>query len=181
MKGPTLPRRMAAAAVTALVLQASGPAAAQTCLEAVQRFAAAHNLSPSLPPAVPPQALAGPLQDRPHQDGTITESGVPDAERRAEQMNRSGGVLTPPPVGDRATLEPPATAGSSMPTAPPLSPDAGSSEALSAARQAQMDSLLTAARQAAASGDENRCLESLAQAARLADAPPSAAEGNEQP
>lgn len=154
--------RVLAAAVTGGVaaLLASVPATAQSCLEQLERFAASENIPPALPPVA---------------DGRSDDMG--GAAIGPDALNRSGGVIRPPPVADPSVIEPPNEGRSAMPTMPEVVPEAGRSDAAptgdthgQAARRAQIEAAVTAARAAAADGDEQRCLGSLSSARRLADA-----------
>ncbi|AWK85691.1 hypothetical protein [Azospirillum thermophilum] len=106
----------------------------------------------------------------------------------SDRLAQSGGLVSPPAVGDRGVIEPPST-GSTMPTAPALRPDAGAGPDRApqaggtgatmgqAARNAQLESLVTAARSAARSGDEERCMQSLGEARRLLQSGPAGGSG----
>lgn len=84
----------------------------------------------------------------------------------------SGGVIAPPKAGsEMPTFEPQPEQAMPMPTAPNIEPGmkGGASDlGAQAAENAQIQSLLTAARQAAKSGDNQRCLERLQEATALA-------------
>lgn len=154
-------------AAAGILMLAAGPAAAQGCADRVERFAAAQNLTPTIPPTgSTPQGSAG--STGPATEGSGSESAT------AERLNRSGGVMLPPATGDQAVIEPPRAGAGTMPTAPNVAPDPGAGAQPptgggmnQAARRAQIDSLVTAARQAALSGDEARCEDSLSQAMDL--------------
>lgn len=154
-------------AASALLMLAPGIAAAQGCADRVERFAAAQNLTPTIPPTGrAPQESTG--SSGPATEGTGTGSATP------ERLNQSGGVMLPPATGDQAVIEPPRGGTANMPTAPNVvpAPGAGAQPPTGggmpqAARRAQVDSLVTAARQAALSGDEARCEDSLSQAMDL--------------
>lgn len=178
----------------------TAPSFAATCADAVQEFSSAHGLAPTLPPkAAPGAGTSGPAGAGAADLGTsggmpgngpgsgpgsIPDSGPGSGSGLSPQaLNESGGVIRPPSTGDLAVIEPPHNPSNAMPTAPDLSPNSGSSAdqpsggALGrAAREAQVESLITAARSAAASGDEARCLDSLGEARRLA-APDGSAGG----
>lgn len=178
-------RRAALAAGTVLgtlVLAAALPAAAQQgCGAMVEQFAADHSLSTQPPPtAVPaPPGTAGstPRDDQP------SGSGAASSERLAQ----SGGLIAPPAANDRSVIEPPSGGASNMPTAPAVRPDSGADATPGAgatggtmgmaARNAQLESLVTAARAAAKDGDEARCLDSLTEARRLSRAAPGGSGG----
>lgn len=181
---------VAPVAPVALVLAAGfltiQPAAAQTggaapagCAVMVEQFAADQGLSTEPPPvAVPGTGAPGLSGSSPRDE---QGSGVSSGE-----LAQSGGMVAPPAVGDRAVIEPPAI-GSNMPTAPSVSPQAnsrakpdsgpggsGGGDGLmgQAARNAQLESLVTAARSAARDGDETRCMNSLNDARRLSRTAP---------
>ncbi|WP_143271833.1 hypothetical protein [Azospirillum brasilense] len=165
-----------------LVLCGAGPALAQgSCAALVDRFAAENNLSASPPPvATPPGSSGSTAGDGALPDGSLGGSSgtTPD------QLARSGGVVAPPASGDRAVIEPPRT-GAPMPTAPAVRPDAAPNSGSSmesgsmgqAARNAQIESLVTAARSAAKDGNEQLCMESLDKARGLTRAAPGATGG----
>jgi hypothetical protein len=137
-----------------LMLVGTTPAWAQssrdTCLADVERLADALGMN-----AQPPQGSAG--------------SG---------DLAQSGGVIRPPDVGTGRVMEPPPGVADGMNTAPAIppqtaGPDSGrgseaSRQSLGAAEQAQMESLLTGARNAARDGDTARCVETLEEARDLA-------------
>ncbi|WP_448190348.1 hypothetical protein [Azospirillum sp. sgz301742] len=164
-----------AAGVAAL---AAAPAAAQqTCRDMVERFAAAENLSGSSPPVVSPPAA-----------GSTADSGSPSGETMSDKLGRSGGVLAPPAVGDTAVIDPPRSGTERMPTAPRVAPAPGAGAGSSAdaptgstpdraAKRAQMESLVTAARAAAARGNEQQCMDSLSKARALSEHGRGSGEG----
>ena len=162
---------MAAGMVALAPMLAPTPAAAQQgCRDMVDRFAAAENLSATAPP------VAG--DTRSGSSGSAVDGG---GASMSDKLGRSGGVLTPPAVGDQAVIDPPRSGTEAMPTAPRLAPapgtGAGSSSPDSptgatqdrAAQRAQMESLVTAARAAAARGDERQCMDSLSKAQALTE------------
>ncbi|BAI73091.1 hypothetical protein AZL_024530 [Azospirillum sp. B510] len=193
------PRPGPAALALAAGLFVSQPAAAQTgaaqtgtvqaaqegCAAMVERFAADLGLSTAPPPvAVPgPPGLSGSTpRDEPGSGSGGRGAQGPDSERLAQ----SGGMVAPPAVDDRSVIAPPSI-GSTMPTAPAVGPQAGSRAAPDsgpggsgggdglmgqAARNAQLESLVTAARGAARDGDETRCMTSLDDARRLSRTAP---------
>ena len=152
-----------------LAALATAPAGAQQiCRDMVDRFAAAENLSATTPP------VAG--DTRSGTAGTATDGGG----SMSEKLGQSGGVLTPPAIGDQAVIDPPRSGTNSMPTAPRVAPGPGTGAGSSAdsptgatpdraAQRAQMESLVTAARAASDRGDERQCMESLATARALAE------------
>jgi hypothetical protein len=153
---------------------AAAPAAAQqTCRDMVDRFAAAENLSATTPPVASPP-IAG--DTRPGNAGPAVNGGG----SMSEKLGRSGGVLTPPAIGDQAVIDPPRSGTESMPTAPRLTPSPGTGAGSSAdaptgaspdraAQRAQMESLVTAARAAAERGNEQQCMDSLSKARALTE------------
>lgn len=162
-----------AAGLFATQLATAWPAAAQTdaaaqanCGAMVDRFAADLGLSGSTP-----------------RDEQGSGSG-------SDQLAQSGGMVAPPAAGDRSVVEPPAI-GSNMQTAPSIDQQAGPQASSrtppdsgpggsggggglmgQAARNAQVESLVTAARSAARDGDEARCMNSLNDARRLSRTAP---------
>jgi hypothetical protein len=174
------------ALLVAAGLLAARPAAAQTagaapagCAAMVEQFAADRGLSTEPPPvAVPGTAPPGLSGSSPRGEAG---SGV-----STNELAESGGMVAPPAVGDQAVIEPPAI-GSNMPTAPSVGPQANSRTTPDsgpggsggvdglmgqAARNAQLESLVTAARSAARDGDETRCMNSLNDARRLSRTAP---------
>lgn len=125
-----------------LLLPAS--ALGQSCLDTVQRLSSQYGLE-SQPPAAEQQA------------SSLTE-----------KLKDSGGVIKPPEVGAPAAIRPPHT-DEGMKTAPPVTPQP-SEGTKPAARVAQMEALLTAAREAGERGNEGECLARLAEAEQLAAA-----------
>lgn len=182
-----MPRRRAgrgAALAAGLAMLAALPAAAQqTCGAMVEQFAADHSLSTEPPPTAAP-AAPGSAGSSARGDES-TGSGAASSERLAQ----SGGLITPPSVGDRAVIDPPGAGASNMPTAPAVRPDAGpdgtpgggsggAGDTMGrAARNAQLESLITAARAAAKDGDETRCMGSLTEAQRLSRTAPGGSGG----
>lgn len=161
-----------------LVLCGAGPALAQgSCAALVDRFAAENNLSASPPPVATPPGSSG---------STAGDGALPNGSSGTtpDQLARSGGVVAPPASGDQAVIEPPRT-GAPMPTAPAVRPDAAPNSGSSmesgsmgqAARNAQIESLVTAARSAAKDGNEQLCMDSLDKARGLTRAAPGATGG----
>ena len=153
-----------------LAVIAAPAAAQQGCGDMVDRFAAAQNLTSTAPPVAAPPAAGT-------SGGTMSDSGP----SMSDKLSQSGGVLTPPATGsNQAVIEPPrGSTTDSMPTAPRVAPSPGSGAGSSAdaptattqdraAQRAQMESLVTAARAAAARGDERLCMDSLSKAQALA-------------
>ncbi len=168
-----------------LMLAALPAAAQQTCGAMAEQFAADHSLSTVPPPTVAP-SLPGTAGSTPQGDAPSGSGGA-----TPDRLAQSGGLITPPAVGDRAVIDPPRSGASNMPTAPALRPDSGQASGPDstpgtgstggimgrAARDAQLESLITAARSAARDGDEARCLESLTEARRLSQAAPGGSGG----
>ena len=165
----------------------TGAAAQASCGAMVDQFAADLGLSTEPPPVAVPGPGGGigtpGLSGSTPRDETGSGSG-------SDQLAQSGGMVAPPAVGDRSVVEPPAI-GSNMPTAPSINPQAGpqansrtapdsgpggsgGGDGLmgQAARNAQVESLVTAARSAARDGDETRCMTSLNDARRLSRTAP---------
>jgi hypothetical protein len=145
---------------------ASGSALAATCTEAVERFAREHEV-----------ARAGGDGDRSSMPATPPVTMETRGMAASDKLAETGGVLQPPDVGRTPVLEPPPTA-NTMPTAPRIEPGPApevppSKVELDAATRVQVDSLLTAARQADKAGDSHRCYDRLGEAQKLAGSPPS--------
>jgi len=130
-----------------------------SCLADVERLANAIGMSSRQPQAGGPATPQGNVQ--------------------TEDLAQSGGVIKPPDVGAGRVMEPPNGAADGMNTAPAIPPQTagpdGSSrggtatrQSLDAAERAQVESLLTGARNAAQEGDTARCVESLEEARDLA-------------
>lgn len=162
--------RVAVLALLAL-LCSSTAASAETCVEAVDRFAAAHDLSATPPQAVPEHGGSGPTADRP---ATLESRGVTGA------LGESGGVIRPPDTDTGMAVRPPAEKQSRMPTAPDVqgeqSPGAGQSGA-DAVRRERVESMLTAARAAAERGDSEQCYQRLREAQDIWRAGPAGSPG----
>ncbi len=184
--GYRLPPRAAPGVAAALFaagvsLAAAAPAAAQGCAVLVDRFAAEHSLSNTPPPtaAPAPPGMSGSTAGTPS-----AENGSAAGTASSDRLAQSGGVVAPPAVGDTAVIEPPAIGSNAMPTAPAVRPDAGPGAGAvtgnsvgQAAKDAQLEALVTAARTAADRGDEAQCMESLSQARRLSQSAPGGAGG----
>ena len=180
--GPVAPFALVLAAGLFSIQSAAaqtGGAAQASCADMVEQFAADQGLSTEPPPVAVPSTGAPGLSGSSPRDEQ--GSGVSSGE-----LAQSGGMVAPPAVGDQAVIEPPAI-GSNMPTAPSVSPQAnsratpdsgpggsGGGDGLmgQAARNAQLESLVTAARSAARDGDETRCMNSLNDARRLSRTAP---------
>lgn len=175
---------MAAGLLAAQGAAAQTDAAAQaSCGAMVDQFAADLGLSTDPPPVAVPGGGAPGLSGSTPRDEPGSGSG-------GDRLAQSGGMVAPPAIGDRSVVEPPAI-GSNMPTAPSISPQAnsqansrtppdsgpggsggGDGPMGQAARNAQVESLVTAARSAARDGDETRCMTSLNDARRLSRTAP---------
>jgi hypothetical protein len=165
----------------------TGPALAQSCADMVEQFAANHSLSAEPPPTVPPSALEGVPSDT--QGGMSGSTGNPTTESGSgavtpESLADSGGVIAPPDLGGGQVITPPAHSDSNMPTAPTIKPDSGPSgqtatgDAMGqAAQTAQLEALVTAAREAAERGDEAQCMNNLEQAMGVAQRAPGGPGG----
>jgi len=158
-------------ALTAL----SGPASAQSCGEQARQMAAALGGDADPPVAAAPQAGTGLGGSGSTLSPVPGDGGATSSSRLA----RSGGVIQPPDEGRTPVIQPPRT-GDDMTVTPALPPQTGDGSGRSAgrsqpgrqsddteaaaARRAQVQSLLTAAREASDRGNENECLERLAEA-----------------
>jgi hypothetical protein len=137
------------------VCAGAGAALAASCSSEIELFERQYNLTASLPQSEPPSGTAEP-------PATTESRGVSPSDRLAP----SDGVLAPPEGGRTAVIEPPATGPTSTPSPPAVpphtaeGPSAGSAE-LGAAKRAQMQAHLNAARAADARGDEKQCFERL--------------------
>jgi hypothetical protein len=140
-------RRVTAAAVVsslaALLLGAPSAGAAGGCLDQVRDLASQRGVS-----SAPPVAAPG--------KGEVT----------TQDLARSGGVIKPPPVQDKAVIKPPPDKQSAMPTIPDIAPNAPDAPA---ADRTKLQAALTAARDRAEQGDEKGCQEALARARTLDD------------
>lgn len=149
-------RRFLLAAVMAL---APAAAAAEDCLERVEKFAAERGVSTDLPQAKPDSADPAAPPSPPQSPAT-------------SELAESGGVLAPPKTGsDMPTVEPPPGGDSNMPTAPEIAPSHDGhtgSVSKQSATDAQIQALLVAARQAAEAGDHQRCHDQLQKAMTIA-------------
>jgi hypothetical protein len=131
--------------LAALVLGAPTAGAASGCLDQVRNLASEHRLS-----SAPPSATSS--------KGEIT----------TQELARSGGVIKPPPVQDKAVITPaPEDKRDPMPTVPDIAPKA--QQEAPAADRTRLQAALTAARERAEQGDEKGCQEALARAHTLAD------------
>lgn len=129
-------------ALITLLLTLPAAAAESACLEAVDRLGRQLGLATTLP-----------APDQQQASGDLTDT-----------LKGSGGVLQPPDRGAAVAVTPPQAA-DRMPTTPSLEPHTASP----AARQAQLESLLTAARAAAEHGDTAQCVARLGEAQQLAE------------
>ena len=142
----------------------SGAAAAATCEETVAVFARDNGLNITMPERRGEQA-AGPTTT----PATAESRGLTATDKLAE----TGGVIKPPETGSAMVMTPPATS-DRMQTAPGIQPNtpAGSSPSakpaeMDAAKRAQAEAMLFAARNAAQEGKQEQCFERLQQAQRL--------------
>jgi hypothetical protein len=133
-----------ASAVLAL-LASSAAAAADGCLEQVQRLAGRYDISTD-PPNASPSKPPG------------TSPGV-----TTQDLARSGGVIEPPATQDKSVITPPRSQDSAMPTMPDVKPPPSATQTDVTALQA----LLVAARAQAERGSEAECLDGLAKAHQL--------------
>lgn len=149
--------RALAAAVFVLAL----PAAAHAeCAAEAERLANRYGVTARLPQAGGPAAPGEP-------PATAESPGVPP-----EAMSRSGGVVAPPDTGRGRVITPPATVDPGMPTAPSIRPEPRRGDVpAQAAKAAQVESLIAAARAAAERGDERACARRLEEARALGDKP----------
>lgn len=141
-----------------VVLAASScavPALAARCGTEIEALERQFRLSSALP-----QAPGG---DTP---ATTESRGIsPD-----DQLARSGGVLAPPEGGRTAVIPPPPPGPGSTVTPPAVpphtaeGPSGSTGEELSAAKRAQVQTHLNAAREAESRGDEKACFERLGEA-----------------
>jgi hypothetical protein len=147
-------RKTALLAAT-FVCACAAPALAASCGSEIELFEQQYDLTAALPQSEPPAGAAEP-------PATVESRGVSPSDKLAP----SGGVLAPPEGGRTAVIEPPSTGPTSTPSPPAVpphtaeGPSAGSAE-LSAAKRAQMQAHLNAARAADARGDEKQCFERL--------------------
>jgi hypothetical protein len=133
-----------------------GIAAAQDCLDQVDEFAAKQGVATELP----------------HAGNEDTAPAEPTDQSLSDKLSQSGGVLEPPKTESKTpTLQPPPGQNAPMPTAPEIEPEPGSgggSLTEQSGEDAQIESLLTAARQAAQSGDDQQCFKRLQEAKAIA-------------
>src|SRR5262245_7160975 len=111
----------AAIGLAALALGASAAEAADGCLDQVRDLAGEHRLS-----SAPPTATPG--------KGEVT----------TQELARSGGVIKPPPVQDKAVITPGPDKRDPMPTVPDVTPQA--QKDAPAADRTGLQAALTAAR-----------------------------------
>ena len=150
---------MRAVMLAVLATLAAPGLAHANCAADVERLAERVGVSTDLPQGSTPPGRTG--SAAPEARGGV----APDA------LARSGGVIAPPPEQGRGrVIEPPAAAAPSMPTAPQIRPAPQEGEISSnAAKAAQVESLLTAARTAAERGDETECSRRVEEARALGD------------
>lgn len=144
-------------ALAALLLSAAPLAAQADCAADADRLAERYGLSAQLPQSGHPTG--------PSEAPATTESrGLPP-----EAMSRSGGVIAPPEEGRGRVISPPAT-DRGMPTAPAVRPAPAPDDTQQrAAKAAQVQSLVTAARAAAQRGNEAECARRLEEARALGE------------
>ncbi len=141
--------------LTLVALMASA-ASAQSCIDTVRALGEWHGI------ATDPPTLSA---DR---NAPGSEAGVSTRE-----LGRSGGVIEPPLVHDKAVIAPPPGTDAAMPTLPKITPSppspAGGSETPKeqAVDRMTLQALLVAARAEAERGNEQGCLEGLAKVKRL--------------
>ena len=127
------------------------PVSAETCMEEVQRLADVYGLVVD-PPDIPSAQSQDPLT--------------------SQDLAESGGLIEPPPTGDRLVIEPPDSATPRMPTVPDITPgsppaDKVGANALTPTDVAILQSMLIAARGEAERGQEADCFERLQKAQKF--------------
>ena len=148
--------------IGALASMLPSAAAAQDCLDQVEALAAKLGVTTELPQAGPEAPAPAAPQQEPQ----------PGQQPGSTDLSASGGVIEPPQEGaDMPTYEPPEEADSDMPTAPEIQPQTpgGGATGEQPAKDVQVQSLLTAARKAAESGDNEACLARLQEATALTE------------
>ena len=137
-----------------LVAAMAGTASAQSCIDRVRELGARHGIVTDPPTFSLDRSAPG------------SESGV-----STRQLGRSGGVVEPPRVQDKAVIAPPPAAGAAMPTLPDVTPAPPSNprgaETARAVDRTTLQALLMAARAQAERGNEQGCLDGLAKAQQL--------------
>lgn len=148
-----------AALIAVATASLAGQALAAGCEAEIAKLEQQYKLSSALPKAEAPAGSA-------EAPATAESRGVaPD-----DKMTQSGGVLAPPEGGRTAVIKPPSTGPGSTMTPPAVPPHTAQGPApadtaeLSAAKRAQMQTALNAAREAAGRGDEKACFERLGEA-----------------
>lgn len=146
--------RVAATGLTLLTLGA-GPAAAEVCLEQVRQLAARHGVSID-PPTLSPDSPS--------------PTDPPGAAMK--DLGRSGGVIEPPEIRDKAVISPPRNLSYGMPTVPDVKPSSGETANTGATPDGRLNltalqALLVAAKDQAERGSDADCLERLAKAREL--------------
>ena len=142
-------------------------AVAATCEETVASYAREQGLSVAMP-SRPAEQASGPATT----PATAESRGLIATDKLAA----TGGVIAPPATGAAAVITPPPT-GDRMATAPSVQPNtqAGPAPArpveMDAAKRAQAEAMLFAARNAAQEGKQEQCYERLQQAQRLISGP----------
>jgi hypothetical protein len=139
----------------ALALGCSASALAASCGSEIELFERQYNLTAALSQGASRSGSA-------EAPATSESRGVSPEDK----LGTSGGVIAPPEGGRTAVIEPPKTGPGSTPAPPAVpphtatGPSQGSAE-ISAAKRAQMQAHLNAAREADARGDEKQCFERL--------------------
>lgn len=139
---------MRAVALAAALLATCPLAAWADCAADADRMAERYGLSAQLPQSGQPGEAPATTESR----------GI-----SPEAMSRSGGVIAPSEEGRGRVIAPPA-ADQGMPTAPEVRPSPSDETQRRAAKAAQMQSLVTAARAAAQRGNEAECARRLEEA-----------------
>jgi len=155
-------RRASLAAVVGLGA-AAGPAAAQSCVNEIDRLTRQYDLSADAPRAGTTEAPAAPSAP------PSTSPGPTATESRAQ----SGGVLSPPDTAAPTAIRPPRSSGDRDASPPDAAAAAarGDGGKLPAAERARMTALLQAAQAAAREGNEQQCLEHLREAETVPGVP----------
>jgi hypothetical protein len=132
---------------------------AASCEAEIAALEQQYKLSATLPRTEAPAGSAG-------APATAESRGISPGD----QLKQSGGVLAPPEGGRTAVIPPPSTGpGSTVapPAVPPHTaegPTPSDAAELSAAKRAQVQTHLNAAREAEGRGDEKACFERLGEA-----------------
>lgn len=143
----------------------AGQALAAGCEAEIAALEQQYKLSSALPKPSAPSGSA----DTP---ATTESRGVSPNDK----LSQSGGVLAPPEGGRTAVIPPPSTGPGSTMTPPAVPPHTAEGPApadtneLSAAKRAQVQTHLNAAREAEGRGDEKTCFQRLGEARAAAQA-----------